>query len=252
LLEENKIYNMNCEDGLALLDENSVDLVITSPPYNVQVPYDSWEDNMPVEDYFAFTRNWLTLVYKSLKPDGRIALNIPYESNYNYLGWGRCFLVAEYWKIMKEIGYKFAGVVDLKEEHPQHHSPRGSWMSPSAPYIYNPKECVVISYKEQWKKNKQSTKYFVGEEGRKEYLSLLYGAWPYRAETKKRTQANFSMDIPMNALKMLSWEDDLVVDPFIGSGTTAVACKMLKRNYIGFEISPEYVKIAEERINTVT
>jgi site-specific DNA-methyltransferase (adenine-specific) len=251
-LEVNKIYNEDCRDGLSKLEENSIDLVITSPPYNVQVPYNAWKDSMPVEEYLDFTRVWLGLVYRALKPDGRIALNIPYESNYNYLEWGRCFLVAEYWHIMKSIGYKFAGVVDLKEEHPQHHSPRGSWMSPSAPYIYNPKECVVIAYKEQWKKNKQSDKYFVGEDGRREYLSLLYGQWPYKAETKKYTQANFSLDIPTAALKMLSWSDDLVVDPFMGSGTTAVACKMLKRNYIGFEISPEYVAISEERLNSIT
>ena len=250
-MEPNKIYNLNCIEGLSLLDENSVDLVITSPPYNVQVPYDTWLDNLPVEEYFSFTNSWLTGVYRALRPDGRIALNIPYEANYNYLKWGRCFLSAEYWTIMSRIGFHFAGIVDLKEEHPQHHSPRGSWMSPSAPYIYNPKECVIIAYKDHWRKDKQSDKYFVGEEGRKEYLSLLYGQWPYRAETKKRTQANFSLDIPMSALKMLSWEDDLIVDPFMGSGTTALACKMMKRNYIGYEISPEYCKIAEARLDTI-
>ncbi len=248
MLAVNTIYNTNCLDGLQLLDKSSIDLVITSPPYNVRIPYDSWNDSMPVEEYFEFTSKWLALVFRALKPDGRIALNIPYESNYKYLGSGRCFLSAEYWSIMKGIGYKFAGIVDLKEEHPQQHSPRGSWMSPSAPYIYNPKECVIIAFKDHWKKDVRGEKYFDGEDGRKEYLSLLYGQWPYNAETKKRTQANFSLDIPLAALKMLTWKNDLVLDPFMGSGTTAVACKMLERRYIGFEISAEYCKIAEDRI----
>jgi len=66
--------------------------------------------------------------------------------------------------------------------------------------------------------------------------------WKYRAETKGLTKANYSLDIPMKAIKILSFIDDIVLDPFIGSGTTAVACKETGRKYIGIELSPEYVE----------
>lgn len=75
--------------------------------------------------------------------------------------------------------------------------------------------------------------------------------WNYRAELKKQTEANFSLDIPIQVLKILSFKNDLVLDPFLGSGTTAVACKMLNRKFIGIEISEQYIKIATERIKNI-
>ena len=77
----NKIINEECIEGLKQLEDNSVDLCVTSPPYNVGIEYDDWMDNMPVDEYLQFARDWLTEVYRVLKPDGRIAVNIPYEVN---------------------------------------------------------------------------------------------------------------------------------------------------------------------------
>ena len=82
----NKIINQECVEGLKQLEENSVDLCVTSPPYNVGIEYDDWMDNMPVDEYLQFARDWLTEVYRVLKPDGRIAVNIPYEVNMKKLG----------------------------------------------------------------------------------------------------------------------------------------------------------------------
>lgn len=251
-LKINEIYNIECRKGFKLLDENSIDLIITSPPYNVGIDYDNWDDEMLWEEYVKFTKEWLTEAYRTLKPDGRIAVNIPYEINICNRG-GRILVVAEYHQLMKEIGFKFAGIVDLEEDNPHRIklTAWGSWLSPSAPYIYNPKECVVLYYKEQWKKQNKGKAYFANgtEELKREFMELTSGIWHYRAETKKWTQANFSLDIPLKALKILSYEGDLVLDPFMGSGTTAVACIMLNRHYIGFEISEEYCKIAQQRIN---
>ena len=77
----NKIINTDCIKGLKQLEENSVDLCVTSPPYNVGIKYEDWDDNMPLDNYMDFAREWLTEVYRVLKPDGRIAVNIPYEVN---------------------------------------------------------------------------------------------------------------------------------------------------------------------------
>jgi len=245
---KNKIINGDCIEELKKLPENSVDLVVTSPPYNVGINYDCWDDKKPFEEYKKFMRNWLGGVFRVLKDDGRIALNIPYEINIKENG-GRLLLVSEYWEVMKNIGFKFAGIVDLRESNPHRVklTAWGSWLSPSAPYIYNPKECVIIAYKNQWKKLIKGKSYF-NKDNKKEFQELVYGMWDYRAETKGLTKANFSLDIPMKAIKILTYEENIVLDPFLGSGTTGVACAKLNRDFIGIEISKEYVRIAKARI----
>ena len=255
----------DCLELMKELPDESVDLIITSPPYNVGIDYDSWNDKQNFSDYIIFIDKWLKEAYRVLKPTGRMALNIPYEVNLHEHG-GRLFFVSEYWKIMQQIGYKWAGIVDLWEAQPQRakYTAWGSYLSSSAPYIYNPKECIIIAYKELWKKEVKCP-YFKDEDykssstpqnsldnsnnsKKKEFIELTSGSWKYKAETHGLTKANFSKDIPLNALKILSDKDDTVLDPFMGSGTTGVACQQLGRNFIGYEISQEYYNIAKKRI----
>jgi len=249
MIEINKIYNTDCREGMKFISDNSVDLVITSPPYNVGINYNTWNDNLSFDDYIQFTKEWLIEVYRILKDDGRIALNILYEINIKERG-GRILLVSEYYQLMKHVGFNFAGIVDLIENAPHRvkYTSWGSWLSPSAPYIYNPKECVLLMYKKQWKKKYKGKSYF-SNDNKEEFMELTSGMWKYRAETRKLTEANFSLDLPLSAIKILSFENDLVLDPFMGSGTTAIACINTNRNYIGFELNKEYYEIAKNRIN---
>ena len=149
---------------------------------------------------------------------------------------------------MKDVGFKFAGIVDLNEAQAQRpkYTSWGSWLSPSAPYIYNPKECMIIAYKKEWKKEKPGKSYF-NEGNKREFMDLVFGSWKYCAEMRGLTDANFSLDIPLSALKILSFEGDIVLDPFMGSGTTAEACIRLNRRYIGFEISQKYCDVMKCR-----
>lgn len=250
----NKVINTDCIEGLKQLEDNSVDLCVTSPPYNVGIEYDSWNDTMSMENYIQFVRNWLGEVYRVLKDDGRIAINIPYEINAKHSGDGRVFLCGEYQRVMKEIGYGFAGIVDLTEDQPHRVklTAWGSWLSPSAPYIYNPKECIILGYKNRWVKDVKGKSYFdESQEKKDEFRDLVFAQWKYQAETRKLTEANFSLDIPEKALKILTYENDLVLDPFMGSGTTAIACINLDRRYIGFEISEKYWNVADKRIKKI-
>jgi site-specific DNA-methyltransferase (adenine-specific) len=264
------IINGDCIEVMKTLDEGSVDLIVTSPPYGVGIQYDVHDDDMTPEQYLEFTRKWMTEAYRLLKDDGRIALNIPYEINRQAKG-GRVFIVSEIWQVMKEIGYKFFGIVDLEEESP--HRSRttawGSWMSPSAPYIYNPKECVVLAYKKhhikkvkgepEWvgepgeredKNGVMKPKTFYTEEQKREFIDLVFGQWKYFADTRSMTKATFSMDIPTKAIKILTYKNDVVLDPFAGSGTSLVAAEVLDRQWIGIELSPDYSEVARKRVNT--
>lgn len=253
-MELNVIHNIDCRDGMKkYLPDNSVDLFCCSPPYSVGIPYSHWNDAQPKDEYLQFTKEWLQQIYRSLKVGGRGAINIPYEVNMMERG-GRVFLVAEYWSILKEIGFGFGGLIDLTElqSHRKKMTAWGSWLSPSAPCVYNPKECIILVYKEQWKREDSEGKnsWFDSnpEEAKKEFMRLVCAEWEYMAETRKLSEANYSESIPSNVLKLLSYEGDVVVDPFMGSGTTGLVCKNMNRNYIGFEISPDYHRRAVDRI----
>jgi len=241
----NKIHCGNAIDILKTFANESIDCVITSPPYNVGIKYDSWNDELTVEQYYSFMTTIFTELFRVLKKDGRMAINVPYEINIKHRG-GRLFIVSDYWQILKQIGFKWFGLADLKETHSHRvkFTAWGSWLSASSPYIYNPKECIILVYKELKKKLNKPVNIISADD----FKELVGGEWNYRAETKKITNANFSLDIPTKAIKILTAENDIVLDPFSGAGTTAVACKLLKRNYIGIEISPNYCVIAEERL----
>jgi len=268
MIETGKIINGDCVEVMSTLPECSVDLIVTSPPYNCNIDYDTHIDNLTMDDYWNWTEKWLTESYRVIKEDGRVSINIPYEVNVQERG-GRVFFVSEFYQIMKKVGFKFFGVVDLEEDSPHRSKTTawGSWMSCSSPYIYNPKECVILGYKKhhikkvkgepQWKGEvvnveqedgtiKKKTVY--SEENKKEFISLVYGQWNYFADTRSLTKATFSMDIPTKAIKILTYKNDVVLDPFAGSGTSMVAAEILDRRWIGIELSPNYCEIARNRV----
>jgi site-specific DNA-methyltransferase (adenine-specific) len=268
MLETNKIINGDCIEVMASLPESCVDLIVTSPPYNVGIDYDTHNDRLSMEDYWQFTKDWLSESYRILKDDGRIAVNIPYEVNVQDRG-GRILFMSEFYQIMKNLGFKFFGLVDLDENSPHRSKTTawGSWMSPSAPYIYNPKECVILGYKKnhikkvkgepQWKgelvdlEQEDGTikqKMMYQDEDKKEFMSLVYGQWEYFADTKQQTKATFSMDIPMKAIKILTYRNDVILDPFVGSGTSLCAAEISGRRWVGIELSENYSKVAKDRV----
>jgi site-specific DNA-methyltransferase (adenine-specific) len=267
-METGKIINGDCIEVMKTLSDGCIDLVVTSPPYNCGIKYDTHIDDLPMNEYWSWTREWLTETYRLIKDDGRVSINIPYEVNVQDRG-GRVFFVSEFYQIMKEVGFKFFGIVDLEEDSPHRSKTTawGSWMSPSSPYIYNPKECVILAYKKQhikkvkgepeWKgvpteiEQEDGTlkkKIVYEEKDKKEFMELVFGQWNYFADTKSLTKATFSMDIPTKAIKILSYKNDVVLDPFAGSGTSLVAAEILDRRWLGIELSENYTKVAQKRV----
>jgi site-specific DNA-methyltransferase (adenine-specific) len=267
-METNKIITGDCIDVMSSMPEGSIDLIVTSPPYNCAIKYDTYDDTLSMEDYWIFTKKWLKEALRVLKDDGRIAINIPIEMNVKERG-GRFLFNAEFYAKMMEVGFKYFGTIDLTEDsaHRIRKTAWGSWMSPSQPYIYNPKECILMGYKKSPKKLQKGEPHWVGvpteieqedgtiktkvvykDEDKKEFMNLVFGEWQYFADTKQMTKATFSMDIPTKAIKILSYKNDIVLDPFAGSGTSCVAAETLGRRWIGIELSENYAKVARDRI----
>jgi site-specific DNA-methyltransferase (adenine-specific) len=269
MIETGKIINGDCVEVMKTFPEGCIDLMVTSCPYNVNINYDVYDDGRSMDDYWEFTQQWLTESYRVLKDDGRVAINVPIELNVQERG-GRILFNAEFWMMMKQVGFKFFGMVDLTEDSPHRvrQTAWGSWMSASCPYIYNPKECIILAYKKTNKKLTKGESQWKGvstdveqpdgtiknkivylDEDKKEFMNLVFGRWEYFADTKSLTKATFSMDIPMKAIKILSYKNDIVFDPFMGSGTSAVAAEILDRRWLGIELSPNYTEIARKRVN---
>jgi site-specific DNA-methyltransferase (adenine-specific) len=270
MIETGKIINGGCVEVMKSLPDGCIDLLVTSPPYNANIKYDVYDDGLSMDEYWKFTTDWLSQAFRLLKDDGRVAINVPIEMNVQERG-GRILFNAEFWMMMKQVGFKFFGMVDLTEDSPHRvrQTAWGSWMSNSQPYIYNPKECVILAYKNSPKKlikgesqwvgtpteitdenGKVRTKMVYKDEDKKEFMNLVFGRWEYFADTKSLTKATFSMDIPMKAIKILSYKNDIVLDPFMGSGTSAVAAEILGRRWLGIELSPNYTDIARKRVNS--
>ena len=271
MVETGKIINGDCIEVMKTFPEGSIDLVVTSPPYNVNISYDVHKDDLPMDEYYEWTKDWLREAFRVLKDDGRIAVNVPNELNVQERG-GRILFVAEFWMMMKEVGFKFSGLVDLTEDSPHRvrQTAWGSWMSASAPYIYNPKECIILAYKKSNKKLTKGESQWKGvptdieqpdgsiknkmvyqDEDKKEFMNLVFGRWEYFADTRSLTKATFSMDIPSKAIKILTYKNDIVLDPFMGSGTSAFAAELLDRRWLGIELSPDYTEIARKRVQAL-
>lgn len=243
MIDIDKIYNIDCIEGMKLMDENTVDLIVTSPPYNIGVDYDEYDDNKTWQEYYEWCETWLRECYRVLKKDGgRICID-------HYLSLGtskhRTSPISVLYNIMEKIGFKHHSIAVWTDITLAKRTAWGSYLKASAPYINAPFEGILIDYKDNWKKSNKGTSTIEKED----FVKLTRGRWDIKTETKGLTKANFSLDLPTKAINLLTYEGDLVLDPFIGSGTTALAAIRTKRHFIGFEISKEYCRIANDRIN---
>jgi len=253
VLKLNRIYNVDCIDGIQMLDDNSIDAVITSPPYNVDLgnnkynknSYSLYNDNKEHSEYIDWLKQIFTLLKPKLKIGGRICINIGDSKN------GAIPTSSDIIQFMtKEIGYIIITNIIWNKNTTSARTSWGSWLSPSCPSYPCPYEHILIFANEN-KKLQHKGKTDLTKE---EFVSCAYGIWNITPETKLKEighPAPFPIEIPKRLIKMNTYIGDTVLDIFMGSGSTAIVCKQLNRNYIGFEIDKRYCEIAESRIKNV-
>lgn len=230
-----------------LIKPNSIDLVVTSPPYNVDIHYETFKDNIPYEKYLEFTEKWLRKALELVKPDGRMCLNIPLDKSKGREEEGFQSVYADVLSIAKKVGWKYFSTIIWNESNISRRTAWGSWLSASAPYVIAPVEVIIILYKNKWKKESGSG---VSDITRDEFIEWTNGMWTFPGENRKKVghPAPFPLELPKRCIKLFSYIDDLILDPFLGSGTTLIACALLKRKGIGVEIDKKYCEIAKKRL----
>jgi len=238
-----RIYIYN-DDILKIkaIKEGSIDLIVTSPPYNVDIKYSVHDDRMSYDDYLKFTKEYLAVCYSLTKDDGRFCLNIPLDKNKG----GQQSVCADITTIAKRIGWQYHSTIVWNEQNISRRTAWGSWLSARAPYVIAPVEVIVILYKKQWKKIGNG----VSDITRKEFLEWTNGVWTFMGESKKRVghPAPFPVELPKRCIKLFSYVGDTVLDPFLGSGTTLISCVQTNRSGIGVEIDVSYCELAKNRI----
>lgn len=227
------------------LDINSVDLFVTSPPYNVGIEYNSVTDDNQYETYLEFTNKWLCNCFLWGKQGARLCLNIPLDKNKG----GIQSVGADFIQIAKKIGWKYHTTIIWNESNISRRTAWGSWLSASAPYIIAPVELIVVLYKNAWKKAYKG----VSDISKEEFLEWTNGLWSFNGESKKRVghPAPFPRELPKRCIKLFSYVGDVVCDPFTGSGTTMIEALANKRKFLGLEIDKEYCSLAVKRLFSI-
>ena len=230
-----------------LIPEGSIDLIVTSPPYNVDIRYESFRDDIPYDKYLEFTERWLRKALRLVKPDGRMCLNIPLDKSKGRVKEGFQSVYADVLAIAKKVGWRYFSTIIWNEQNISRRTAWGSWLSASAPYVIAPVEVIVILYKGRWRKTSGSG---MSDLTRDEFIEWTNGLWTFPGESRKRVghPAPFPVELPKRCIKLFSFVGDTVLDPFLGSGTTLIACAMLNRRGIGVEIERKYCEIAKRRL----
>lgn len=226
-----------------LVSTDSVDLIVTSPPYNVDIKYNSHDDRLSYEDYREFSKDWMSRCYEWLKDDGRFCLNIPLDKNKG----GQQSVGADLTTIAKKIGFNYHSTIIWNEGNISRRTAWGSWVSASAPYVIAPVELVVVLYKKTWKKASGSKESTISP---KDFKDWTNGLWNFSGESKNKIghPAPFPIELPKRCIQLFSYKGDTVLDPFLGSGSTLIASYLSERKGIGIEIDTHYCEIALRRL----
>ncbi len=240
----NEIMQGDCLERLPELDSESVNLCVTSPLYNAGIDYgEGIEDAMPWPEYEAWARQWVGEVERVLCDGGRLCVNVA-----AVMGRSPAYPLAAYyaWAI-RDAGLLYRGEIIWDKGPSRNNSTAwGSWRSPGNPSLRDSHEVILVASKGAFglpnPRGEESD--LTPEEFTRDTRSL----WRVPCETDRTHPAPFPVALAERLIKLYSWPNDVVLDPFAGSGTTLVAADRLGRKGIGIELSPIYAALIEERL----
>ena len=228
------------------LPDNCVHLVVTSPPYNASKAYD---EDLSLTEYLSMLHDVFAECYRVLAPGGRMVVNVANLGRKPYIP-----LTSHVNLIMHDIGFMHRGeVIWDKSASAGSSCAWGSFQSASNPCLRDIHEYLLMFSKGDYKLPRSKSERAEGRIdtiGKEEFIQQTKSIWSFATESAKRVNhpAPFPVELPKRCIEMFTFVGDVVLDPFLGSGTTAVAAKMTGRKYVGCDLSAEYCAIAEDRL----
>jgi site-specific DNA-methyltransferase (adenine-specific) len=216
--------------------------MVTSPPYNVGKEYD---EDLSLEDYLEFLQRVWKETWRVLVPGGRMCINVANLGRKPYIPL-HAFVIHD----MTEIGFHMRGeIIWDKGSSASPSTAWGSWCSASNPTLRDVHEYILVFSKGGFLRAKGEKKSTVT---RDEFLSFTKSVWQFPAERAKRVghPAPFPLELPRRLIELYTFKDDVVLDPFCGSGSTCVAARQCGRNYVAYELKKEYVELSEKRLKS--
>lgn len=236
---ENK-FILGSAENMKELPDNSVHLMITSPPYNVSKEYD---EDLSLQEYLQLLKTSFKETFRVLVNGGRACINVanlgrkPYIPLSDYIS-----------KIMIDIGFNMRGeIIWNKAASASPSTAWGSWQSASNPILRDIHEYILVFSKGEYKREKGKRENSITKE---QFMEWTKSIWTMNAESARRIghPAPFPEELPFRLIQLYSFKGDVILDPFMGSGTTAVSAIKSDRKFVGYDISQEYIDLAEKRL----
>lgn len=235
----NRIFCKSSEQ-MTELPDRSVHLAITSPPYNVGKAYDA---DLSLDEYLAMFGRVCRELQRVLVDGGRFCLNVANIGRKPYIPI-HSYMISE----LRKVGFLMRGeIIWDKGSSAGSSTAWGSWRSASNPSLRDVHEYILVLCKGTFGRPKSEKKSTIS---RDEFLEYTKSIWRFPAESASRVghPAPFPLELPKRCIKLYSFENDVVLDPFCGSGSTCIAARDSRRNYVGYETESDYVRLANRRL----
>lgn len=233
-------FILGTAENMKELSDNSIHLMITSPPYNVSKEYD---DDLSLKEYLTLLKNSFTETYRVLINGGRACINVanlgrkPYIPLSDYIS-----------KMMLDIGFNMRGeIIWNKAASASPSTAWGSWQSAANPILRDVHEYILVFSKGDYNRIAKGKENTITKE---QFMEWTKSIWTMNAESARRIghPAPFPEELPNRLIQLYSFKGDIVLDPFMGSGTTAVSAFKSDRYFIGYDTNQEYISLAENRL----
>lgn len=229
-------------ERMTALPDASVHLMVTSPPYNVGKDYD---ENLTLGEYLAFLKRVWQETWRVLVPGGRACINVANLGRKPYLP-----LHAMLIEGLVDLGFLMRGeIIWDKAASASSSTAWGSWQSAANPTLRDTHEYILVFSKGSFRRGKVD-----GREStitKEEFLEFTKSVWTFGAESARKVghPAPFPIQLPYRLIQLYTFSGEVILDPFMGSGQTALAALKSGRHFVGYEVNEKYLRLAEKRIH---